>query len=51
VRGRKTGEDAQKSEGICSKWTKFARMNNKLGKTYKNKEKQGGKLGRICGRM
>jgi hypothetical protein len=42
---RKTGEFAQKSERICSKWTKFTRMNKKLVKSYKNKEKQGRKLG------
>jgi hypothetical protein len=37
--GEKSGEFAQKSEEICVKWTKIARVNKKLGKTYKNKEK------------
>jgi hypothetical protein len=43
--GGKNGEGAQKSEGICGKWTKIARMNKKLVKSYKNKEKRGRKLG------
>jgi hypothetical protein len=45
IRGGKNGEGAQKSEGICSKWTKITRMNKKLVKSYKYKEKQGRKLG------
>jgi hypothetical protein len=41
----RAGEGAQKSEKIYGKWTKFAKINNNLGKTYKNREKRRGKLG------